>query len=172
MTEIKNKVTFKGNPITLTGNEVKAGQIAPDFTVLSPELKEVKLSDYKGKVVVIAVFPSVDTGVCALQLARFNQEAASFGDDVQLLTISVDLPFALKRYCADKGIENALTASDHKDLDFGTKYGFVIKELRLLARGVVIVDKNGTIQYVEYVPEIGEHPNYEKALEIIKELTK
>ena len=172
MAEIKNKVTFKGNPITLVGNEVKAGQAAPDFTVLSPELKEVKLSDYKGKIVVIAVFPSVDTGVCALQLARFNQEAASFGDDVQLLTISVDLPFALKRYCADKGIENALTASDHKDLDFGTKYGFVIKELRLLARGVVIVDKNGTIQYVEYVPEIGEHPNYEKALEIIKELTK
>ena len=121
MTEIKNKVTFKGNPITLVGNEVKAGQAAPDFTVLSPELKEVKLSDYKGKVVVIAVFPSVDTGVCALQLARFNQEAASFGNDVQLLTISVDLPFALKRYCADKGIENALTASDHKDLDFGTK---------------------------------------------------
>ena len=172
MAEIKNKVTFKGNPVTLVGNEVKAGQVAPDFTVLSSELKEVKLSDYKGKVVVIAVFPSVDTGVCALQLASFNQEAASFGDDVQLLTISVDLPFALKRYCADKGIENALTASDHKDLDFGTKYGFVIKELRLLARGVVIVDKNGNIQYVEYVPEIGEHPNYEKALEIIKELTK
>ena len=169
MAEIKNKVTFKGNPITLTGNEVKAGQAAPDFTVLSPELKEVKLSDYKGKIV---VFPSVDTGVCALQLARFNQEAASFGDDVQLLTISVDLPFALGRYCADKGIANALTASDHKDLDFGTKYGFVIKELRLLARGVVIVDKNGIIQYVEYVPEIGEHPNYEKTLEIIKELTK
>ncbi|WP_299267392.1 thiol peroxidase [uncultured Leptotrichia sp.] len=172
MTEIKNKVTFKGNPITLTGNEVKAGQTAPDFTVLSPELKEVKLSDYKGKVVVIAVFPSVDTGVCALQLARFNQEAASFGDDVQLLTISADLPFALGRYCADKGIANALTASDHKDLDFGTKYGFVIKELRLLARGVVIVDKNGIIQYVEYVPEIGEQPDYERALKVIKELTK
>ena len=158
--------------IELVGTEVKAGEAAPDFTVLSPELKEVKLSDYKGKVVVIAVFPSVDTGVCALQLARFNQEAASFGDDVQLLTISADLPFALGRYCADKGIKNALTASDHKELDFGTKYGFVIKELRLLSRGTVIVDKDGIIKYVEYVKEIGEHPDYEKALEVIKELTK
>ena len=162
MAEIKNKVTFKGNPVTLVGTEVKAGEAAPDFTVLSPELKEVKLSDYKGKVVVIAV----------LQLARFNQEAASFGDDVQLLTISADLPFALGRYCADKGIKNALTASDHKELDFGTKYGFVIKELRLLSRGTVIVDKDGIIKYVEYVKEVAEHPDYEKALEVIKELTK
>ena len=172
MKEIKDKLTFKGNPVTLVGNEVKIGETAPDFTVLSPELKEIKLSDYKGKVVVIAVFPSVDTGVCALQLARFNQEAANFGDDVQLLTISVDLPFALKRYCADKGIENALTVSDHKELDFGTKYGFVIKELRLLSRGTVIVDQTGVVKYVEYVSEVGEHPNYEKALEVIKELVK
>ena len=157
MSEIKNKVTFKGNPVTLVGTEVKAGEAAPDFTVLSPELKEVKLSDYKGKVVVIAVFPSVD---------------ASFGDDVQLLTISADLPFALGRYCADKGIKNALTASDHKELDFGTKYGFVIKELRLLSRGTIIVDKDGIIKYVEYVKEVAEHPDYEKALEVIKELTK
>lgn len=172
MKEIKDKVTFKGNPVTLVGNEVKIGDTAPDFTVLSPELKEIKLSDYKGKVVVIAVFPSVDTGVCALQLARFNQEAANFGDDVQLLTISADLPFALKRYCADKGIENALTVSDHKELDFGTKYGFVIKELRLLSRGTVIVDQTGVVKYVEYVSEVGEHPNYEKALEVIKGLAK
>ena len=168
MSEIKNKVTFKGNPVTLVGNEVKAGDVAPDFTVLSAELKEVKLSDYKGKVVVIAVFPSVDTGVCALQLTRFNQEAANFDKDVQLLTISADLPFALGRYCADKGIENALTASDHKELDFGLKYGFVIKELRLLTRGTVIVDKEGTVQYVEYVPEVATEPDYNKALEVIK----
>ena len=172
MTEIKDKVTFKGNPVTLVGNEVKTGDVAPEFKVLTPKLEKVKLSDYKGKIVVIAVFPSIDTGVCALQLARFNQEAASFGDDVQLLTISVDLPFALGRYCADKGIENALTVSDHRELDFGTKYGFVIKELRLLSRGTVIIDKNGIIKYVEYVPEVGQHPNYEKALEIIRELTK
>lgn len=170
MKEYKNKVTFFKNPVTLVGNEVKVGDSAVDFTVLAPDLKEVKLSDYRGKVVVIAVFPSVDTGVCALQLTRFNKEAASFSDDVQLLSISVDLPFALGRYCADKGIKNALTTSDHRELDFGHKYGFAIKELRLLARGTVIVDKNGIIKYVEYVPEISEHPNYEKALEVIKEL--
>ena len=170
MSERKDMVTFKGNPITLLGEEVKKGDKAKDFTVLGTDLSEIKLSDYAGKTVVISVFPSVDTGVCALQLARFNQEAANFGDDVQLLSISVDLPFALGRYCADKGIKNALTTSDHKELDFGTKYGFVIKELRLLSRGTVIVDKDGIIRYVEYVPEIGEHPDYEKALEVIKEL--
>ena len=115
MSERKGVVTFKGNPITLLGEEVKKGDKAKDFTVLGT------------KVVVISVFPSVDTGVCALQLTRFNQEAANFDKDVQLLTISADLPFALGRYCADKGIENALTASDHKELDFGLKYGFVIK---------------------------------------------
>ena len=170
MLERKGVVTFKGNPITLLGEEVKKGDKAKDFTVLGTDLSEVKLSDYAGKVVVISVFPSVDTGVCALQLTRFNKEAASFSDDVQLLSISVDLPFALGRYCADKGIKNALTTSDHRELDFGHKYGFAIKELRLLARGTVIIDKNGIIKYVEYVPEISEHPNYEKALEVIKEL--
>ena len=161
MREIKDKVTFKGNPVTIVGEEVKVGEKARDFTVLASDLREVKLSDYTGKVVVITVFPSVDTGVCALQLARFNQEAA---------TISVDLPFALGRYCADKGIKNALTASDHRDLDFGLKYGFVIKELRLLTRGTIIVDKEGIIRYVEYVPEVGQEPNYDAALEVVKKL--
>ena len=142
----------------------------PNIVLYDQYGKKHNIEEYKGKVVVIAVFPSVDTGVCALQLSRFNQEAANFGDDVQLLSISVDLPFALGRYCADKGIKNALTTSDHKELDFGTKYGFVIKELRLLSRGTVIVDKDGIIRYVEYVPEVGEHPDYEKALEVIKEL--
>ena len=137
MSERKGVVTFKGNPITLLGEEVKKGDKAKDFTVLGTDLSEVKLSDYAGKVVVISVFPSVDTGVCALQLTRFNQEAANFDKNVQLITISADLPFALGRYCADKGIKNALTASDHKELDFGTKYGFVIKELRLLSRGTI-----------------------------------
>ena len=170
MSERKNVVTFKGNLVTLLGEEVKIGDKAKDFTVLAPNLKEVKLSDFSGKVTVISVFPSVDTGVCALQLERFNREAANFNENVQLITISADLPFALGRFCGDKGISNALTASDHKELDFGMKYGFVIKELRLLTRGTVIVDKNGIVQYVEYVSEVAEHPNYEKALEIIKKL--
>ena len=170
MTERKNIVTFKGNPVTVVGEEVKVGDKTKDFTVLSTDLKEIKLSDYRGKVVIISVFPSVDTGVCALQTTRFNQEAGKFPEDIQLLTISVDLPFALSRFCADKGIKNALTTSDHKELDFGLKYGFVIKELRLLARGTVIVDKDGTVKYVEYVSEIGEHPDYDKALEVAKSL--
>ena len=168
MTERKNVVTFKGDPVTLVGEEVKVGDKAKDFTVLSTDLKEIKLNDYRGKVVIISVFPSIDTGVCALQTTRFNQEAGKFPEDIQLLTISVDLPFALSRFCADKGLKNALTTSDHKELDFGLKYGFVIKELRLLARGTVIVDKDGTVKYVEYVSEIGEHPDYDKALEVAK----
>ncbi|RRD38470.1 thiol peroxidase [Leptotrichia sp. OH3620_COT-345] len=170
MTERKNSVTFKGNPVTILGDEVKVGDKAKDFTVLATDLKEVKLSDYAGKVVVISVFPSVDTGVCALQATRFNQEAGKFPSDVQLLTISADLPFALGRFCADKGIENALTASDHRELDFGLKYGFVIKELRLLTRGTIIVDKGGTVKYVEYVSEVAEHPDYDKVLEVLKTL--
>ena len=168
MSERKDVVTFKGNPITLLGEEVKKGDKAKDFTVLGTDLSEIKLSDYAGTRVVISVFPSVDTGVCALQLARFNQEAANFDKNVQLITISADLPFALGRYCADKEIENALTASDHKELDFGQKYGFIIKELRLLTRGTVIVDKEGIVQYVEYVPEVATEPDYNKALEVIK----
>ena len=170
MTERKNVVTFKGNPVTLVGEKVKVGDKAKDFTVLSTDLKEIKLGDYRGKVVIISVFPSVNTGVCALQTTRFNQEAGKFPEDIQLLTISVDLPFALSRFYADKRIKNALTTSDHKELDFGLKYGFVIKELRLLARGTVIVDKDGTVKYVEYVSEIGEHPDYDKTLKVAKSL--
>lgn len=167
----ERKISFKGTLVTLMGDEIKIGDKAPDFEVLSKDLSKIKLSDYSDKNVVISIFPSVDTGICALQTIRFNQEMEKFSkDDVQLLTISVDLPFALNRFCSDKGIENAITVSDHRELDFGMKYGFVIKELRLLARGVVIIDKNGIVKYVEYVEEIGTHPNYEEALKILEEL--
>lgn len=171
MTERTGVITFKGNPMTLLGEEVKVGDKAKDFTVAANDLSPVKLSDYKGKVVVLSVFPSVDTSVCAIQTAKFNQEIAQFSkDDVQLLTISLDLPFALGRFCADKGIENAKTTSDYKEHDFGNKYGFVIKELGLLTRGTVIVDREGTVKYVEYVPEVTTEPDYEKALETVKGL--
>lgn len=164
-------VTFKGNPVTLLGETVKVGDKAKDFTVLATDLSPVKLSDFAGKVVVISVVPSVDTGVCEMQTIRFNKEIANFSkDDVQLLTISLDLPFALGRFCADKGIENSLTVSDHKELDFGLKYGFVIEELRLLSRGTVIVDREGNVKFVEYVSEVTSHPDYEKALEVAKSL--
>ncbi len=168
---MSRNVLFKGTPVTLLGNEIKVGDKAPDFTALKTDMSSVKLSDFAGKNVIIAAFPSIDTGICALQTTKFNQEITKFNkDDFQLLTVSVDLPFALGRFCGDNGIENALTISDHRDLDFGTKFGFTIAELRLLARGTVIVDKEGIVKFVEYTPEIGNEPNYDKALEILKSL--
>ena len=163
------KVTFKGQPVTLLGKVAKVGDTAPDFTVLSSSLQPVKLSDYEGKVKVIAVYPSIDTGVWQAQNRRFNKEADQL-KDVVVLSVSVDLPFAQSRFCAAEGLNNIVTLSDHKDLDFGSKYGFVIQELRLLARGTVIIDKDNKIKYVEYVPEIAQEPDYEKALAVVKSL--
>lgn len=162
-----NAVSMKGNPLTLLGHELKAGDKAEDFSVLANDLSPVKLSDFKGKVKIISVFPSIDTGVCAAQTRRFNVEAANL-PDVQILSISVDLPFALGRFCAAEGIDKNKTLSDHKDLDFGLKYGFLIDELRLLARGIVVVDRNDVVKHVEYVKEIADHPDYEKALAAAK----
>ncbi|HUX54758.1 MAG TPA: thiol peroxidase [Williamwhitmania sp.] len=164
------KVTFGGNPITLIGKEVKVGQAAEDFTVLSSALKPVKLSNYDGKVKIISVFPSVDTSVCSAQNHRFNKEASTLGDKIQIIGISNDLPFALGRYCGAEGIDRIVTLSDHKDVDFGLKYGFLIQELRLLTRGVIVVDKNNIVRYVEYVPEVTHEPNYEAAIKVAKEL--
>ena len=169
MKETNVKVTFGGNPITLLGNEVKVGEKAPDFTVLSGDMKPVKLSDFDGKVKVIAVYPSIDTGVCQAQNRHFNAEASKMGDAV-VLSISCDLPFAQSRFCAAEGLNNVVTLSDHKDVDFGTKYGFLIKELRLLSRGTVIVDKSGVIKYVEYVPEVTLEPDYDAAMKVVREL--
>jgi thioredoxin-dependent peroxiredoxin len=160
-------VTFKGNPVTLIGNEVKVGDTAPDFKVLANDLSEVTLSDTKGYVRLISVVPSIDTGVCDAQTRRFNEEAAKL-DNVKVLTISVDLPFAQKRWCGANGIENVQTLSDHRDVSFGEAYGVLIKELRLLARAVFVVDSNDKVTYVEYVPEVTDHPNYEAAIEAAK----
>jgi thioredoxin-dependent peroxiredoxin len=167
---MNKKITFGGNPVTLIGNEVKVGDVAPDFSTIDGSLKTVKLSDMKGKVKLISVFPSIDTSVCSVQTRKFNVEAAKFGDKVSFIALSADLPFALKRFCGAEGIDNLTPLSDHKDLDFGKKYGFAIDELRLLARGVVIIDANNVIQYVEIVPEIGHEPNYEMAIAKLKEL--
>lgn len=169
MNEIVGKVTFKGNPVTLVGNEIKVGDKAPDFFVLGADLNPVKLSDFEGKVKVIAVYPSIDTGVCQAQNRRFNAEATTL-DDAVILSVSCDLPFAQKRFCAAEGLDKVITLSDHKDVDFGTKYGFLIKELRLLARGTVIIDKKGFVKYVEYVPEIATEPDYDAALNAIHEI--
>ncbi|WP_423126383.1 thiol peroxidase [Gaoshiqia sp. Z1-71] len=169
MKETTGKVTSKGNPLTLLGEQIKVGDKAPDFVVLGSGLQPVKLSDYEGKVRVIAVYPSIDTGVCQAQNRRFNAEASNLGDAV-ILSISCDLPFAQSRFCAAEGLDKVVTLSDHRDVDFGTKYGFLIKELRLLARGTVIIDKDGIVKYVEYVPEVSSEPNYEAAIQVVKGL--
>lgn len=161
------QITFKGNPVTLLGTQVKVGDKAPNFKVLANDLSPVTLDDSKGKVRIISVVPSIDTGVCDAQTRRFNEEAAKL-DNVQVLTISVDLPFAQNRWCASAGIENVQLLSDHRDLSFGTAYGVAIKELRLLARAVFVIDSNDTITYVEYVKESTNHPDYESAIEAAK----
>lgn len=160
-------VTFKGQQVTLVGNEVKVGDKVPHVTVLDNDLAEKSISDFKG-VRLISVVPSLDTGVCDAQTRRFNEEAAKL-DNVTVLTISVDLPFAQKRWCGASGLENVITLSDHRDLSFGKAFGVVIEELRLLCRAVFVVDSNDTVTYVEYVDEVTNHPDYEAALQAAKE---
>ncbi|WP_339228396.1 thiol peroxidase [Oceanobacillus sp. FSL K6-2867] len=156
-------VTFKQEPVTLIGTEVKVGDKAPDFKVLSNDLKEVTLKDYSGKVKLISVVPSIDTGVCSEQTRRFNEEADKL-DNVVVLTISMDLPFAQSRWCAANGIKKVDTLSDHRDADFGKNYGVLMEELRLLARAIFVVDSNDDVRHAEYVEEVSTHPDYEAAL--------
>lgn len=158
-----NEVTMQGNPVTLLGNKVKIGEQATDFTVADKNMKPVKLSDFKGKVKIINAVPSIDTSVCDAQVHHFNAEAAKL-NNVVILSVSVDLPFALNRYCAAEGINAVHVTSDYKDLDFGLKYGVVIEELRLLSRAVFVIDQHDKIVYVEYVKEIATEPDYQKAL--------
>ena len=157
-------ITFLGGPLTLVGPEVKAGDKAPDFTVLDNGLGTKSLKDFAGKTVVLSVTPSLDTAVCDAQLRRFNQAAAGLGDDVAILNVSMDLPFANKRFCSVAGIDKALTLSDHRDASFGNAYGVLVKELRLLARAIFVVGKDGIVKHAEIVPEVTHHPDYEKAL--------
>ena len=162
-------VTRKGNPVTLLGSEIKVGEQAPDFTVLKNDVSPYTLIDSGNNIKIISVVPSLDTGTCELQTINFNEAAAELGD-VVILTISVDLPYAQKRFCGAHGIDKVITLSDHKDLSFGLNYGFVMEESRLLARGVVVIDKDNVVKYVEYVKEVGTHPDYEKVIEEVKKL--
>ena len=161
-------ITFVGNPMTLVGKEVKVGDKTPDFTLLDNGLAVKTLKDYEGKVKIFSVVPSLDTGVCDAQTRWFNQNATALSDDVVVLTVSMDLPFAQKRWCGAAGVENVVTLSDHKDASFGTNYGFLIEELRLLTRGIVVVDKNDKVTYVEYVPEVTNAVNFDAAVEAAK----
>lgn len=168
--ERKGIITIKGNPLTLVGNELKVNDKAPDFTILDGSLNEIKLSDFMGKVKVISVTPSLDTPVCDFQLKRFNNEALSLGEDVLVINISMDLPFAIARFCAAAGIDKVKAYSDHRDASFGMNYGVLIKELRLLARAIFVIDKNDIVRYIEIVSEVTNHPDYDKALSVLKQI--
>lgn len=170
--ETKGIVTMKGNPLTLVGSEVKVGDKAPDFEVTANDLSAVRLSSFAGKICVICAVPSLDTGVCDTMTRKFNQEAAALGDDVKILTISMDLPFAQSRWCGAAGVKNVVTLSDHRTVSFGQAYGVLLKDLRLLARAVFVVDKAGIIRYAEIVPEITHEPNYAQAIKAVKDLKK
>lgn len=168
MLERKDAVTMEGAPLTLMGEEVRKGKKAPDFRVLDQALKEVTLENTKGKIRLIASVPSLDTPICDLQIKRFNDEASALSKDIVILFVSMDLPFAQKRFCQEYNIKKVKAVSDHRDADFGLKYGVLIKELRLLARAVFVVDSSDTIRYVEYVDDITHHPDYEAALAALK----
>lgn len=165
----KGIVTMDGNPMTLLGPEIKVGMKAPDFKVIDNNMEEFSLKSGSGKVRIFSVVPSIDTGVCSFQTRRFNEEAAEF-PEVEIWTISVDLPFAQGRFCDAEGIDKVKLFSDHRTLSFGENYGFAMEEVRLLSRGIVILDKDDVVKYVEYVKEVTEHPDYEKALEEVKKL--
>ena len=165
----QNGVTFQGDPLTLVTPPPKVGDSAPDVEVLSNDLSPVKLSGFEGKTCVICSVPSLDTPVCDTEMRTFNKHATSLGDDVVVLAISMDLPFAQQRWCGAADVENVQTFSDHKAAEFGTAYGVLIKELRLLARAVFVVDKKGIIRYIEIVDELTNEPDYEAALQAVKD---
>ncbi len=165
--ERKGEITFKGNPLTLLGNTPKVGDTAPDFTAVNGALQPAKLSDFKGQTVVISAVPSLDTPVCEIQTKKFNQEAA--GLNAKILTVSMDLPFAQKRFCDAHSIQNVTVVSDYKDHDFANKYGLLIKELGLIARAVLVVNSKGKITHAEIVKEVTQEPNYGAALGKVKE---
>lgn len=166
MMERQAAVTMKGNPLTLIGSLPEAGKAAPDFEVLDNGLSPVRLSSFKGKVCIIASVPSLDTPICDIETRRFNTEASKLGSDIVILTISMDLPFAQKRWCGAAGIEKVITLSDHRNADFGTSFGVLIKELRLLARAVFVIDKNGIVKMAQLVKEVTEEPDYPAVLAV------
>lgn len=170
MEERTGIITMRGNPLTLVGKEVKVGESAPDFEVLDNDLSPIKLSSFQGKVCVISSVPSLDTPVCDMETRRFNQEAAKLSADIQILTISMDLPFAQKRWCGAAGVDKIVTLSDHRNASFGIAYGVLIKELRLLARSVFVVDREGIIKYVQMVNEISQEPDYDAVLNAVNNL--
>ncbi|MEW6201524.1 MAG: thiol peroxidase [bacterium] len=170
MKEREGIITVEGNLLTLLGDEVSVGDKAPDFEVLDNDLKPVRFSAFRGKVCIITSVPSLDTPVCDVETRRFNEEAAGLGAGVVVLAISMDLPFAQKRWCGAAEVTRVKALSDHRDASFGAAYGVLIKELRLLARAVFVVDREGIIRYEELVKEVTVEPDYEAVLEAVKKL--
>jgi thiol peroxidase len=163
-------ITFKGNPFTLLGPELQVGTKAPDFKVVDNALAPVTLASYCGKIKVISAVPSLDTPVCDTETRRFNQEAAALPENVTVLTISLDLPFAQKRWCGAAGIDRVTTLSDYQERSFAAAYGVLIKELKLLARAVFIIDADDTIRYIQIVPEVTSEPDYGAVIGAVKAL--
>jgi len=170
MSERTGMITMRGNPLTLVGNEVKEGQSAPDFVVLDNDLSPVRFSSFRGKACILSSVPSLDTPVCDMETRRFNEEAGKLGADVAILTISMDLPFAQKRWCGAAGVDKVKTLSDHRDAAFGTAYGVLIKELRLLARAVFVVDREGIIRHIQIVRELTEEPDYHTVIQAVRQV--
>ena len=170
MEERKDAVTLRGNSFTLVGKEVKVGEKAPDVELLDNDLKPVTFSAFKGKLVIVSSVPSLDTPTCDMETRRFNTEAAGLGDNVVILTVSTDLPFAQKRWCGAAGVDKVKTLSDHRETAFGQSYGVLIKELRLLARAIFVLDKNGVVKYVQLVKEISQEPDYAAVIAAVKKM--
>lgn len=169
MTERANAATFKGSSLTLLGTEITAGDRAPDFKLVGNDLADIDSATFHGRVRVLSVAPSLDTSVCAAQTRRFNQEAVNLSEDVVILSVSLDLPFALARFCGAEGIERVLTASDYKYRTFGEAYGVYIRELGLLTRAVFVIGRDDKVVHAEYVPEVTDEPDYAAALAAVKE---
>jgi len=170
MLEQNDLVTFAGNPVTLVGGPVVENEAPPDVELVSNDMSMVKLSDFKGKICLISSVPSLDTPICDLQTRHFNQEATKIVNNLQVVTISVDLPFAQKRWCGASGLDNVITLSDHRDTSFGTTYGVLMKEFRLLTRAVFILDANGVLQYRLINGEVREALDYDSVLDKLKNM--
>ncbi len=172
MEDTQAVVTFEGNPLTLVGKRPRIGELAPDFEVLSNDMSVVKLSAFREKICIICSAPSLDTSVCDTEVRKFNERATSLGDDVEVLVVSMDLPFAQQRWCGAAGVKNIQTLSDHRKAEFGNAFGVLIEELRLLARAVFVVDAQGIIRYMQIVDELTEEPNYQAALKAVEEIKR
>jgi thiol peroxidase len=170
MEERTGLVSLQGNPLTLLGPELKLGDRAPEFEVLDNSLSPIQLASFKGKIIILASLPSLDTPVCDLETRRFNTEAGKLDADIRILTISMDLPFAQKRWCGAAGVDKVVTLSDHRTASFGSAYGVLIKELRLLARAVFVLDRDGVIRYIQILPDLAQEPDYDQAIKVVEKL--